>query len=306
MNPTAIRDAAVWREALREPGDVDAHDRALHALAADQPGFSAPLAAYLTARAAPLAHVWRLDPRDDGHWSGVVAAAFEAGVGLPIDHARAAPALVHTLASLDDDRSVAALARAIERLGVTDPRVAPVVAAILASRRATAAAARERAAWRAFEPHGDGFLPALRAGLARDDGAAVRLADRVIAAAAPFDRNPELATAFQIAGTHRLDRHLGAVRAYVRRVAALTEHPHAAALASRREIFAAAAVAFARLSPREAEPVLRAMIARQCSSRALHLDLIAGAVDGLLVLAPRQAAVVQWTRRVRATHVSAK
>ncbi|MCE9574157.1 MAG: hypothetical protein K8W52_13505 [Deltaproteobacteria bacterium] len=300
MTSTVIRDAAVWRAASDAPDDIDGHARALDALAAREPALRAPLAAYQLARAAPIDHVWRLDPARDAHWSSVIAAAFVAGVELPIDHPRAAPALVHTLASLDDEPSVVALGRAVDRLAVRDPRVPPVVAAVLASRRASAAPVRLRAAWRAFEPPApNGFHPALRAGLGRNDLAAVGLADRVLALAAPFDDSPDLALAFRVAGAHQLDRHLRQVREYVRRVIALADQPRAAALASRREIFAAAAIAFARLAPREAELVLRALIARQCSSRALHLDLIAGAVGGLVALAPRHAAVVQWTRRVR-------
>lgn len=298
----ALAAAAVWRDAAARPHDLEAHDRALRALMMIDHRFDAQVVAYFAARAAGLDHVWRLDPRRDGHWASVVSAAFEAGVARPAEDPGAAGALIHTLASLDDDRSVAALGRAVDRLAIDDPRVPLVVGAVLASARVSAAPVRARAAWRGFEPaidHANGFRAALRAGLASDGAEAVRLADRVLATAGPLDCGGELARAFRIAGAHRLDRHLAQVRDYCRRIAALADHPRGAALGPRREIFAQAAIAFVRLAPREAGPMLRAIVVRQCASRALHLDLIAGAVGGLVELAPRHASVVEWTRRVR-------
>ncbi len=323
-----------WALFAEFPDDVAAHDQLLAALANNDPALAHVVEKYRRARESSDVHdVWpgKYDPAKnfDARLAPAIGAAFRAGLAFDAAHARAAPSLVNTLAHLDDDHAMTAFAAAIEACTIDDERLPYVVKAIAASTHARARAIQRRAAWKYFDTLAvtkkslektaaegltldnmhrshNHLIGAVANAIRTADEDSEKLVDKICASSAQWGViEPLLSVVFSYVSAKRLERHTDVVAGYLEAIFALERENFSTTL---HYTAAEAALAYAKLAPQAAEPMLRKVLAaagdplartRSASkSRQMTLDKLAAALAGLLVLAPDDATVRAWTERI--------
>jgi hypothetical protein len=256
----------------------------------------------------------------DRRLSSCIGAAFRSGLKFDADHKRAHASLVNTLAYLDDDVAMDSFAMAIETLRMDDPRLEYLVPGLAKSKHPRAHAIQARAAWRFFEffdatlksrkkTEKEGptlnnmfkvdsyLLSSLMHAIRVGDDESEKLVDKVCSINTNMRiLGPAYASAFRQVGNKKLERHLGAVGGYVAAVDALEadqlpDYAH--------YNFAEACIAAAKVAaPEKAEKTLREIIAKKRTTEQLQLDILGGALGGLLLLAPKDPELIASAERI--------
>ncbi|HOX46226.1 MAG TPA: hypothetical protein PK668_21660 [Myxococcota bacterium] len=312
-----------WALIAELADDVEAHDLVLAELAGRDAALAKTVERYHRARAEEDA--WKEWPSRweeeafDRRLAPVVGAAFRAGLRFDSDHQRAASSLVNTLAFLDDAQSMDSFAAAIEALRMDDERLEYVVSALVRSRQPAARGLLVRAAWRFFDffdatvkaqtkreadrsidtlfQVDNHLLPALLAAIRAGDEASEKLVDKVLSITDHMSvLGVAYAEAFRQVGEKKLTRHVQMAAGYCMLIDGFTGEclPGYA-----HYNFAEAALACARINPPKAEQTLRGIVARE-REPTLCLDVVGGALAGLLALAPDDAELVAWADRILA------
>jgi hypothetical protein len=312
-----------WTLIAEFPDDVETHDAILKSIAKKEKAFAKTLERYMQQRAED--DIWDKWPSEysdeeiDKRLSPAIGAAFRAGLKFDSDHKRASSSLVNTLRHLDDDVAMDAFAAAIEACRMDDPRLEYVVGALRDSKHSRAKAILNRGAWRFFEffeqtkksmkktadegPTLDNMfrvhsylLGALIASIRIGDEEAEKLTDKVCS----FNKNMMVlgiafAVAFRLIGEKKLTRHVPLAFGYCAGVDGLDGE----FLADEAKYnVAEAAIAAAKLEPEKAEKLLRAMLAKKREHEEMRLDVIGAILGGLLVVAPNDPELLEWTERI--------
>ncbi len=313
-----------WKLMAEFPDDVATHDLILDALAKKDRTLAESLERYRSTRAGEVGlSEWPNSyekTKVDRRFSVPVAAAFRAGLAFDSDNSRAASALVSTLAHFDDDLAMEAFSEAIAKLEMNDERLKYIVEGLQRSKHRRARSLLDAAAWRFFDflertiaakkkTDAEGatldnmfrvhsyLLPAVISSIVVGDEASEKLVDKVLSITSNMSvLETAYAAAYRQVGLKKLTRHERITDAFCRTVEgfdgeALPEVVHFN--------FAEATLAYAKLAPKRAGPMLRKLIAKKREPK-LQLDVMGGALAGLLVLFPKDKTLLGWADRILA------
>lgn len=309
----------------RYPDDVDTHDRALGVAAERDADFGKRVKRYLRERKCDAYNHWpyngeSLDPR----LALPIDAAFRAGLKVAPDHPKAHAGLTRAVLSFDDDRALAAADAAITLLDPGDDRVKYVIAGLARSRHPRRNEVLRKGAWRFMEQvedlreqiserdarvptlndvfHVDSHLrTAVSLVLREVDEEAEKLAEAILAHRTGLRVfGAALASAYKVMGTRRNVRFAEQAGQICLAIADLPQEPESFLSDETLIVLCEASLAFARLAPEAAIPVLDALFARENPGHFFDLDLKAGLLPGLLVLRPQDPVLLALLERILA------
>lgn len=310
----------LWELMSEYPDDVASHDKILKHIAKQERSLSRVIDQYFSERTSDYFNEWPYDLKDSHRRLSLpVSAAFRSGLKFDADHGKAYAGLTRTLGMLDDDNAMQAYREALSRLSPDDPRLEYVIAQLASSKHPESRDVM-RVGARKFFDHFDAtaksmqrteaegptlnnifyehshLRSALEYALSWSDSESVKLAGKVLGYTSNLRvLGKAIGYALRVAGDHNLQEVKGYAEMYCTATASLDNE-----FLDQDGCFnvSEAAIAYAKLSPSEARPVLGKLFNKSYTSRFRMLDIRASVLAGLLILDPSDPEYLKWAERI--------
>jgi hypothetical protein len=315
-------------EIIREyPLDVATHDRALKELGSRDKDFLETVDEYFNERSQKAYNRWPYGEKSlDKRFAIPVAAAFRSGLMFDEDNINAYSGITKTMSKFDDDNAYAAYEEAIKKLNPDDDRIESVInnlaksehprreeVLVLAANRIFDILEKiegnedEQARERADEGYTldnmfdveNHFLAAMRMVLKLNNDESIKLAHRIL----QHEEERQLfkwhvGDAFRIAGDNNIKEYSEYLELFINAVDGIESNPEYGLENISLYNFTEAVIAYTKLEPQKAAPLLEKMFNKDTGAKWFDLDIKSGVLPGLMLLNPEDETLHSWTKRL--------